>query len=86
MTGLAQRLVLAGALASAVACGSQGGHSSSGVPYTGKPWVGLPSGPIGITGAARLLTQGTFGATIDGIDSTATQTYADGSPRRYRRP
>jgi uncharacterized protein (DUF1800 family) len=37
----------------------------------------LPSGPIGPVGAARLLTQGTFGPTLDGINSTSTESYAD---------
>ncbi len=37
----------------------------------------LPSGPIGTVGAARLLTQGTFGPTLDGINSTSTESYAD---------
>jgi uncharacterized protein (DUF1800 family) len=37
----------------------------------------LPPGPIGTTGAARLLTQGTFGATLDGIASASMETYAD---------
>ena len=57
----------------AVACGS----SSRGAGSTGPAaFAGLPPGPIGTTGAARLLTQATFGPTLDGIQSTATQTYA----------
>jgi uncharacterized protein (DUF1800 family) len=37
----------------------------------------LPAGPIGTVGAARLVTQGTFGATLDGIASASTQTYGE---------
>jgi uncharacterized protein (DUF1800 family) len=59
----------------AVACGSSSGGGGAG--NTGPTaFAGLPPGPIGTTGAARLLTQGTFGPTLDGIQSTASQTYA----------
>ncbi|MGD0679127.1 MAG: DUF1800 family protein [Polyangiaceae bacterium] len=40
-------------------------------------WPGLPTGPIGTVGAARLMAQGTFGATLDGIQEAATETYAE---------
>lgn len=61
----------------AASCGSSsasGASSDAGSPPSG--FTGLPPGPIGTTGAARLLTQGTFGVTLDGIQSVATQTYA----------
>jgi uncharacterized protein (DUF1800 family) len=59
-----------------VACGSSSG-GGGGAGSTGPTaFAGLPTGPIGTTGAARLLTQGTFGPTLDGIQSTASQTYA----------
>jgi uncharacterized protein (DUF1800 family) len=59
-----------------VACGSSHGRSA-GTPTPAAPpgFAGLPPGPIGTTGAARLLTQGTFGPTLDGIQSASTQTY-----------
>jgi len=52
-----------------VACGSNSG-SKAGSSQT------APSTPtLGAQGAARLLTQGTFGPTDDSIQSTATQSY-----------
>jgi uncharacterized protein (DUF1800 family) len=55
------------------ACSSSSGSSSTGP----SAFAGLPSGPIGTTGAARLLTQATFGPTLDGVQSTASETYAE---------
>jgi uncharacterized protein (DUF1800 family) len=58
------------------------GHGPPAVSASSKatptaPWPGLPSGPIGAIGASRLMEQGTFGATIDGINAATAQTYAD---------
>jgi uncharacterized protein (DUF1800 family) len=56
----------------AVGCGSSHGSPQ---PLGPPAYAGLPTGPIGTTAASRLLTQATFGPTLDGIQSTSTQTY-----------
>lgn len=65
-------LSLSGLALIAVACGASGGGGPTGPSAFG----GLPPGPIGTTGAQRLLIQGTFGATLDGVNSASGQTYA----------
>jgi uncharacterized protein (DUF1800 family) len=72
-------LGLVAAIVASTACGhSQPAQNASDVDASALagPFA-LPQGPIGTIGAARLLTQGTFGPTLDGINTTATQTYAD---------
>ena len=62
--------------------GSSGGNFSVTTPTTTPPPPPPPvtpppssGGTIGQLGAARLLSQGTFGATLSSIASTSTQTY-----------
>ena len=45
-------------------------------PTTNPAPTPVPSGAIGKTAAARLLSQGTFGATIDDINATSALTYS----------
>jgi uncharacterized protein (DUF1800 family) len=70
-------LVSAGALL-LPACGashsSPAADGSTGVPGDAGHFS-LPAGPVGTIGAARLLTQGTFGPTLDTITSVSAETY-----------
>jgi uncharacterized protein (DUF1800 family) len=74
------------AVSGSVACGSSHGHAgtSANPPGTTPPaGIQLPPGPIGTTGASRLLTQGTFGPTLDGIQAASTQTYQQWFTAQY---
>jgi uncharacterized protein (DUF1800 family) len=62
----------------AIGCGASNQSAGTNSPPAGPPaFTGLPPGPIGTMGASRLLTQGTFGPTLDTIQSASTQTYSD---------
>jgi len=74
-----KRLVCNGAavLLVAAALSGCGGGSSSAAAGSGNSGGGAGSGgAMGQAAAARLLTQGTFGPTLDQINSAATQDYA----------
>jgi uncharacterized protein (DUF1800 family) len=54
-------------------CGSKPANTSA--PLGPPAFAGLPTAPLTAQAAQRLLMQGTFGATLDGISSTTGQTY-----------
>jgi len=58
-----------GMLLLVLGCGSKSGNQASADPTV------PPASQIGTQGAARLLTQGTFGPTLDEIHATAVQSY-----------
>jgi uncharacterized protein (DUF1800 family) len=75
MTQLRKWLLAGATILAAAACGSGSSQSAVTGPPPPPPWKGTPPGPIGTVGAARLLTQGTFGPTYDEINAAAPQTY-----------
>jgi uncharacterized protein (DUF1800 family) len=79
-------MVVLATLLAAAGCGSSsqssapGGGTDAGadgfVVGDAGGLTGAPTGPIGVTGAARLLAQGTFGPHPSEITAVSTQTYA----------